>query len=495
LRITRSAEADPREELMLRNLHQKLEERYGTTLRGSQIAPQDTRIGAIESTAESSIGGSPALRTVAERQNQYAQDEMQNIIRALSGPNAPDKETTGKLIQNTIDNTRTASSLEFGQRFNELTDLGSRVQVDLGPLQRSIKEADKADRLAYLSSEARKQGAKLSYLNDPRLAGLRKDITNLAPNMTFSNAYDILKKINRKIDEVYDVAKPKDPIIRDLLSVKSSIKDAMLKAADESGDESLRKAYTSLMSDYEKTFNTLYSETALSLMRLDQPEQAGRVIASAGATTRPKEVKRILEEAKRLGVADADKNIFGGVKRGFLEKAFKTPMDGAAVDTNPFTRLNSFREKLTDPDFLGTMRVLFKPEELKLLENFLEEGNVLSRSVGGELALSVRSRQLGAATGAIRPDRSMLQRLGDIVTLSFPNILADAVAKPDIANKLLGNMRKARMAAMQGKQVNAETLAQINGGLVALGGNAMLDVERQSDKAAADKLRAEILAE
>jgi hypothetical protein len=43
--------------------------------------------------------------------------------------------------------------------------------------------------------------------------------------------------------------------------------------------------------------------------------------------------------------------------------------------------------------------------------------------------------------------------------------------------------------------VNAETLAQINGGLVALGGNAMLDVERQSDKAAADKLRAEILAE
>jgi hypothetical protein len=170
-------------------------------------------------------------------------------------------------------------------------------------------------------------------------------------------------------------------------------------------------------------------------------------------------------------------------------------MDGAAVDTNPFTRLNSFREKLTDPDFLGTMRVLFNPEELKLLENFLEEGNVLSRSVGGELALSVRSRQLGAATGAIRPDRSMLQRLGDIVTLSFPNILADAVAKPDIANKLLGNMRKARMAAMQGKQVNAETLAQINGGLVALGGNAMLDVERQSDKAAADKLRAEILAE
>jgi hypothetical protein len=77
---------------------------------------------------------------------------------------------------------------------------------------------------------------------------------------------------------VYDVAKPKDPIIRDLLSVKDIHQRCNAQSgADESGDESLPcKAYTSLMSDYEKTFNTLYSETALALLKTVRSARTGR---------------------------------------------------------------------------------------------------------------------------------------------------------------------------------------------------------------------------
>lgn len=478
--LSQSKYTDPSELPILQRLQSRLEG-YDTTLRPSQIAPNDPRIGGLEATAEASIGGSPALRNVAERTVVYLEDSIPEAVRLLSGPGAKNREQLGRAVQEIVSNARGASSVEFARRFSELDQLGKTAPVSLRPVQARAKNAAKAERSSTLSKAAQARGDKLKFLSDNRLAALREDILKLPPNTDFSTAYDILKRVNRKIDEVYDAARPNDPIIKDLMNVKRQIQAQMRQGASQNPE--LNQAYSALMADYNKTQNTLYSETAIALMKSGAPEEAGKILARPGMTTNPKVFKQIIEEAKRLKVPDAEQNILGSLRKGFIEKIVKSADNEIELrNVDPFARIRNLEQKFTDPEYVETFDLLFdsakdRVQAKQVLQNLFNDADILSRSTGGELALSVRSRQLGAVTGAIRPNRGLLDRLGDIVTLALPDVLANAVANPKVANKLLSNVRIARNQAINQGTVAPEVMRNIMGGLSALGANAYFDTQ------------------
>lgn len=496
-KMSRSKYTDPSELPILQRLQQKLEQQYQTTLRPSQIAPRDPRLGALEATAESSVGGSPALLNVADRQVQYLEDSIPELVRVISGESPMGREQLGSAIQSVVQNARSASSVEFARRFEQLDELGKNVPVSLRPVQARAKNAAKTQRMQTLSKAAQERGDKLKFLSDSRLSALREDVLKLPPNSTFSSTYAILKQINRKIDEVYDVARPNDPIIVDLMNVRKQIQAQMKKAAEQSPE--LKEAYAGLMADYNKTQNTLYSEAAIALMKSGAPEEAGKILARPGMTTRPKMVKQILEEAQRLGVKEADKNILGSLRKGFIEKAVKnsdTSLDLKGLD--PFSRVKNLQQRFTDQEFVDTLKALYPdPKEYKqaekTLQTFFDEADILSRSTGGELALSVRSRQLGAVTGAIRPNRGILDRLGDIVTLALPDVLANVISNPKVANKLLSNIKVARGQAIRNGNVAPEVMRNIMGGLSALGANAYFDTKDKENLQRLDAIKRSIM--
>ena len=493
--LSRSKYTDPTEIPVLERLQGKLRQ-YDSTLRPSQIAPNDPRLGALEATAESSVGGSPSLLRVADRQVQYLDDQIPEVVRLLSGPDAMGREQLGKAVQEIVKNARGATSLEFSRRFTELDQLGKGTPVSLRPLQARARNAAKTERTSTLSQAAQKRGDKLKFLSDSRLSALREDILKLPPNTDFSTAYGILKRINRKIDEVYDAARPNDPIIKDLMNVRKQIQ-AQMRAGARNNPE-LMNAHSQLMADYNKTQNTLYSDTAIALMKSGEPEEAGKILARPGMTTRPKVLKQILEEAKRVQVPGAEKNILGSLRKGYIEQAVKQADSGLDLKgLDPFARIKNLQARFTDPEFVDTFNVLFpNPKERaaanKVLQDLFNDADVLSRSTGGELALSVRSRQLGAITGAIRPNRGVLDRLGDIVTLALPDVLAQAVANPKVADKLLSNVRIARNQAISRGNVAPEVMRNIMGGLTALGANAYFDAKDKENLERLDEIKRQI---
>lgn len=494
-RLSRSKYTDTKELPILQRLQSRLEG-YDSTLRPSQIAPQDPRVGTLEAAAETSLGGSPALRQVADRQVQYLEDSIPEMVKLISGPGAKNKEQLGIAVQEIVKNARGAASVEFAKRFKDLDELGKGVQVTLRPVQARARNAAKKEKVSTLSKASQARGDKLKFLSDSRLSALREDILKLPPNTDFSTAYDILKRINRKVDEVYDIAKPNDPIIVDLLNVKKQIQSQMRAAAAKNPE--LDTAYKGLMADYNKTQNTLYSDTAIALMKSGEPEEAGKILARPGMITRPKLLKQILTEANRLGVKEAKQNVLGSLRKGYIEqfvKSVDSELDLKGID--PFARIKNLEARFTDDEFTKTFDLLFNTPKERLqakqfLQNLFNDADILSRGPGGELALSIRSRQLGAVTSAIRPNRGMLDRLGDIVTLALPDVLATAVSNPKVANKLLSNIKIARGQLINGNQVSPEVMRNIMGGLSALGANAYIDAEDQANMEKLEEIKRRI---
>lgn len=478
-RFADSAPVNPREQKLLEELQVKLEQQ-GTTLRPSQMVPDNTALGMAEATAESSVGGSPALRTVAERQNQYLETATDDMVKTLTNSNQMNRESLGVAVKEIIKNARAATRIEFKQRFTDLDKLGKGVTLSIRGLQTRTRNAMAQDNTALLSQAARKRGDRLKFLSDSRLDGLRKDILKLPPNVTFSAAYDIVQRINRKIDQVYDAAKPNDPIIVDLLKVKKSLQAQMRVAAQQ--DPQLASAFKSLMADYNKTQNVLYSDTAVSLLRNNQPEEAGRLLASPGMVTQPKMLAQIIAEAQRVSAKGVSSPVMDGLRKGFLEQTLRAADSGVTTGKSPFTTVESLTNQLNDPRFSDTFNLLFGQQGRDVAQKLIDEANILSRGVGGELALSVRSRQLGAATGALRPDRSIMDRISDIIVLRLPDELAKLIADPKVANRVLNGARMARKQFEQEGKISAKTIAEINGGLVALGINAQIEANSEAER-------------
>lgn len=443
----KEANLDMDERALLTQMQEGIE-KVGGTMLPSQVAPNSQMANTMETVAVNSLSGRRLFEQNFERMGVYLDKEITKVVGRFGKMG---REGLGKQIQETLTKARAASNLNFSTRYLELDKMGVDVPISFRGLQLKARNAKAGDvSSSILSKTAREQGKKLTFLTDNRLNSLRDDILKMSPTPSFTQAHSLLKKINRKMDELYEPGKPNDPILRDLVSLKKDIQKAMKDGARKSGNEKLFKQYQQISADYSRAANVLYSDTANTLAKLNKPEEAGAIIARAGAVTDPKMFKQMVAQFKAMNVKGANKDFMGSVKSGFLEKQLGQPFAGIENLSDPFAKIKNFQNMLNDSDLQDTMKVLFSKEEIKNMELLIKKADILARETSGTLALAVGSKQVGAVSGAVDVNRGLMNRVSDIFTLVTPDFLAKQLTQPGVANKLLGRMDAATKLMQRG---------------------------------------------
>ena len=172
-----------------------------------------------------------------------------------------------------------------------------------------------------------------------------------------------------------------------------------------------------------------------------------------------------------------------GVKKGFLNRHLGAARGEGVV------KLENFRKKLADEDFVRTYEELFSPAERGRHYQLLEELEVLNRGVGGELALSVRSAQVSGVTGAAKGQSI----IANVVKAITPAKLAEAASDPKRAQQMLGLLKQAQYANKSNTPLSPQAIRGI-GLLLGETGREMYqqtaDVERQAVR---DRQRQELM--
>ena len=476
---------------ILRDLQSKLQRNYDTTLRGSQIDPNARIISGMEAAAEEAIGSRNALGQIAEAQNRYLDDQVEGLLSVSS---KLEGETLGVLIKNLVENTRGASSEVFGQAFKELSKKGKKVPVSLqGP--RSVAQAWRKNKMAGLTKrmqeKIRLRGAKIPFTS----AQIQKsvdDLLALSPNTTFDKAFDKLKDLKNRVTAMRgDPATANDPAVAELTAIVKGFEESLLKSARKSSPETAAM-YEKLMKEYQAAQELMYSDVAVRIMKEGNPELIGRSLTQQGQVTPYKEVRKIVQEAKKLGVKQGG-DVLKGIRQGFLAKHL------ASAEGQSMATLAKFKNKLADPDFARTFNELIPQSQKQAIFRLLEEAEILNRGVGGEFSLAVRSAQLAGAQGvAVGGGNAGL--LANLVKLITPAKLADAVADPKRAQRMLRMMQTANRYANAPDTMPPEVarglslmMAKLAGTMAADANEQELTREQQPEIERLEKLQQQIL--
>jgi len=418
---------------ILRELQEKLTKDYGSTLRGSQVDPNASIVAGLESVTEEAIGTRGALEAIALAQQKYLDDQVEGLV-SVGGKLKDD--SLGALIKNLVENSRTASADAFGEAFKELSEKGAKVRVSLqGPRNRAqVWRQTKMEGLTKRMQQAIDRGAKIPFTSSDIQRAV-DDILKLSPNTSFDNAFNKLKDLKGRLTALKgDPATANDPAVAELTGIVKGFEESLLTSARKS-DPALADTYEKLMKEYNKTQNILYSDVATKILREGNPELVGRTLAATGTTTPIKELRKIIAEAKKLGVKQGG-DVLKGVRKGFLAKHLSAA-EGQALNT-----LSNLKNKLADPDFSRTFNELVPPEEKKRIFRLLEEAEILNRGVGGEFSLAVRSSQLAGAQGvAVGGGNAGL--IANTVKLLTPNFIARVSSDPKRAQAMLGLLKTA----------------------------------------------------
>lgn len=455
----------------LQQLQKKLEAK-GSTLRGSQIDPNSGIISGIESAGEGSIGGAKAFDALRAGQEAYLESEIKAITRVSKNLEG---QQLGKLIQNLIENTREASNTGFSQIFKKLEEDGMQLPVNLQGVRNMANtwKAEKSKGLTKRMKEAVKKGARIPFTASS-VQSTVDDLLKLSPKSNFADSFEKLKALKSKLTAMKgDPATRADPAVRELTILTKKFEDKLLESAQKSNPD-LKDIYTNLMKQYQDSQSLLYSDVANSILRQGSPELLGRYLTQTGEITPIQEVRKIINQAKKLDVKEGG-NIMLGIKRGFLSKSL------SAATGQSFSKIDTFKNKLADPDVARTFDELFSSKEKERIFRLLDEAEILSRGVGGELSLSVRSSQYSGAVGALK-GQSILANAVKAIT---PAKLAEASADPRRAQEMLGLMKKVNESIAENKPIPQKAL---NGILVLLAetGREMVsqqgEVEREAQR-------------
>jgi hypothetical protein len=456
----------------LKELQQKLESR-GTTLRGSQIDPNSSIISGIESAGEVAIGGKKSFDAIRAGQEAYLDSEIKAITRVskkLEG------QQLGKLIQNLIENTREASNTGFSQMFKKLEDDGMQLPVNLQGVRNMAAtwKAEKSKGLTKRMQEAIKKGARIPFTASS-VQSTVDDLLKLSPKSNFADSFEKLKSLKSKLTAMKgDPATRADPAVRELTILTKQFEEKLLESAKKA-DPEIGDIYSNLMKQYQDSQTLLYSDVANSILKQGSPELLGRYLTQTGEITPIQEVRKIIQQAKKLDVKEGG-NIMLGIKRGFLSKSL------SAASGQSFSKIETFKNQLADPDVSRTFNELFSSGEKERIFRLLDEAEILSRGVGGEFALSVRSSQYSGAVGAVK-GQSMLSNAVKAIT---PAKIAEASADPKRAQEMLGLMKKVNESIAANKPIPQKALngillllAETGREMVSQQGEAEREVQRQ----------------
>ena len=419
--------------------------RAGTTLRPSQIAPASARVTAMESVAEGGIGSKKALEGIAEAQSKYVDDEVTKI---LDLDNSLDGLELGDLIQSTVKNARLGSAETYTEAFGELSKKYGEVPVNLFGIRQKVSNWKKG-KLEGLTKrwkeKASKEGSPIPFTS-AELTKVVNDVLKLSPKSNFDTSFDKLKDLKKTLTAlVGNPATKNDPAVGELTNIVKAFEATMLKSADKHFAkmdipdgllEPPSGLYRELMKQYNSSQDVLYSSIADSLLKNNKPEKLGDFLSSVGEVTPYKEMQKIMKEGEFS--ADYIKKVNDSIESRFLS--------GFISDANGLTSLDNLAKKLSDPRFSETFNEVVKPQTKANLMRLVKQADILSRGIGGEAALAVKSAQFSGARGVVRGEGGATGFAVNLLKVLTPSRLAKISSNPDVSNRLLGILKQVEKA-------------------------------------------------
>jgi len=458
----------------VKELQQALRAR-GSTLRATQARPEDAFREGLESAAEGGLGTKQRFKMIADSQQAYIDDQIDALVKTQSSLST---EQTGRLLQNLIENTRVASSEAFQRTFDELDAAGKGVTINIQGI-RNVVTRGRAESMEGLTKNAEriaKAGGQIPFL-EGTIKKAYDDIMSLTPNMKFSTAFSKLKNLKKRLTALRgDPATKNDPAVAELASIVNNFETKMLAQAQKTSPE-LVEMYTKAMKQYSQAQDTLYNNTMKAALK-DDPELVARHLLSYGRVTPIKDIRNLVKEAKKLK-STTGRDVLAGLRRSFMEKAL------AGEGGQGINQLLNLEKRLGDPDFLRTYEELYDAQTVAKVNKLIKQANILSRGPGGELALSIRSRQATAAESVIRPDRTLAQRFSAVVIANMPRIIAKNITDPASIDRLSNIVKVVIKAENEGKRIPAAAVR----GLLVMAGDAGIDIEDDRRIAEVNALR------
>lgn len=459
-------------------LQQSLRER-GTTLRASQVDPKSALIEGLEAAAEGGIGTKPIFDEIAEAQQSYIDDQISALINAQS--RAP-QEKISDYILNLIENTRVASSEAYQKVFDELDQLGKNAQINMQGI-RNLATRGRTEAMRGLTQKARKiaeKGGKIPMF-ESEIQQAYDEILKLSPTGDFATYFSKLKRLKNRLTALRgDPATKNKPAVVELTNIVKQFENKMLEQAKKV-DPNLADKYIEAMKSYKKSQEVLYSNTAVSAMKQENPEFVASFLVKHGKITPIKDIRKIITEAKKLGVRQG-RDIIGGLRRTYMEQVL------AAAPGKGIQKINQLDNLLADPEFLRTFNELYPPQTKAAIAKLIKQAKIISRGPGGELALSVRSRQTGAAVGVVSPDRTGFQRIQGAIIAKLPEAIAKYITNAKEIDKLANYIAIGVKAEASGRKVPP----QVFRGMLALTIGETAGIESRRQEAEVEEVRREI---
>lgn len=460
-------------------LQQELRRR-GSTLRASQARPDDSLLEGLESAAEGGIGTKALFQNIGKAQQDYIDDQIEILIQNESKFSA---EQTGMLLHNLVENTRVASSEAYGKVFDELEAAGKGTTISIQGI-RNFAQRGRYTAMQGLTKKAEaiaKRGGKIPFL-DGTIKAAYDDILDLTPNMSFSTAFSKLKSLKMRLTALRgDPATANDPAVAELASIVKNFENQMLTQASKKNPE-IVDLYTNAMKSYTQSQDRLFNNTMIEALKKD-PELVARTLLAEGRTTPIRAVRDLVKEAKKLrrsGEFEGPvRDPLNGLRRAFLEKALEGE-GGQGIQ-----QLINLRSKLEKVEFRRTFEELYPPETVNKIEKLIRQAEILARGPGGELALSIRSRQATAAESVVRPDRTAGQRTIAFITAQMPSIIAKSITDPARIDRLVNLNSVIIKAQREDRRIPAAAVR----GMLTLAGDAALGIEDDRRQQEIDALK------
>lgn len=459
-------------------LQQSLRQR-GATLRASQVDPQSAVVEGLEAAAEGGIGTKALFDEIAEAQQSYIDDQISALINAQS--RAP-QEKISDYILNLIENTRVASSEAYQKVFDELDQLGKNAKINMQGI-RNLATRGRTEAMRGLTQRAKKiaeKGGKIPMF-ESEIQQAYDEILKLSPTGDFATYFSKLKRLKNRLTALRgDPATKNKPAVVELTNIVKQFENKMLEQAKKV-DPNLADKYIEAMKSYKKSQEVLYSNTAVSAMKQENPEFVASFLVKHGKITPIKDIRKIITEAKKLGVRQG-RDIIGGLRRTYMEQVL------AAAPGRGLQKIVQLEDLLSDPAFLRTFNELYPPQTKAAIDKLIKQAKIISRGPGGELALSVRSRQTGAAVAAISPNRTAFQRLQGAVVANLPVFLGKNITDPKRVDKLANLINVGVQANASGKKVPD----QVFRGILTLVAAETAGVEQRRQEAQAEEVQRQI---
>lgn len=375
---------------------QELMKQQGTTLTPSQITQSGWQ-STLEKIALAGFGGERSMQEIYLAQNAALKNIFDQEIKMFGGTG---REATGKAFTEAFEQVESELIKWAKPQYAEIDKLAKNAPMSFQSMEQWIR-----GKLLSSGSNLRPNKYKTASISDlmtmqtrmrPEMEKELKTLLRNSRNITFSNAFDDIKRISGELRKLKSNSMQPD---KELEQFYSSLLDRYHTVLDTQAKKSgtqVYDKYKEVSTIYRESLETLRSKSMMSLVD-KAPEKIGETVWANGNVTSVREAYRAIEEAaktaKMVGGKPVDvAGLRNRFKAGYLDSLFRQ-VQSEMTDSATTKASTIFGKLAGDPKYADTFNAVLSKQEQARIKHVLGWAESLEKLGAGNFSLVVRGKQ------------------------------------------------------------------------------------------------------